>query len=177
MRRLTSSPKPSARVFFEVGAHQAHGFLLVTQEERHLAALYDRDLELADLVALGQVGVKVVLAGKNAHWRNVGAEGQSQFDSASNSLSVHHGQRAGQRQVYGAGLRVGFGAEGRGGAAEDLALRGKLGVGFEADDNFVAVDQFAGHVTVPRVGGGGNRWPVAGGGLRSAGGLRQSSCR
>jgi len=127
-----------ARVFFEVGTHQAHGFLLVAQEELDLAALHHRNFKLADLVALGQVGVEIVFAGENAHGRNVGAEGQSQFDSASNSLSVHHGQRAGQRQVYGAGLRVGFGAEGRGGAAEDLALRGKLGVGFEADDDLVA---------------------------------------
>ncbi len=32
------------------------------------------------------------------------------------------------------------------GAAENLDLRGQLGVGFKADDDFVAVDQFGSHV-------------------------------
>jgi hypothetical protein len=127
-----------ARVFFEVGTHQAHGFLLVAQEELDLAALHHRNFKLADLVALGQVGVEIVFAGKNAHGRNVGAEGQSQFDSALDSLAVHHRQRARQRQVHGAGLGVGLGTKGGGRAAEDLALRGQLGVGFKADDDFIA---------------------------------------
>jgi hypothetical protein len=109
-----------ARVFFEVGAHQAHGFLLVAQEELDLAALHHRDLKLADLVALGQVGVEIVFAGKNAHGRNVGAEGQSEFDSALDGPGSSPAG-AGQRQVHRAGLGVGLGAKGGGGAAEDLA--------------------------------------------------------
>jgi hypothetical protein len=69
--------KSSCRVLLQMRAHQAHGLLLVAEVERHLAALHHGNLELADLVALGQVGVEVVLARKNALWRNVGAECQS----------------------------------------------------------------------------------------------------
>jgi hypothetical protein len=44
-----------AGVFLQVGAHQAHGFLS-SPTKKDTAALHHRDLELADLVALGQVG-------------------------------------------------------------------------------------------------------------------------
>ena len=45
--------------------------------DRQPAVGRERDRVLADLVALGQVRVEVVLARKNALWRNVGAESQS----------------------------------------------------------------------------------------------------
>jgi hypothetical protein len=51
----------------------------------------------------------------------VRAERQAELDGAFDRALVHHRQRAGQRQVDGAGLRVRLGAEGGGGAAEDLA--------------------------------------------------------
>jgi hypothetical protein len=43
-----------------------HGVFAFLQEERHLTALHHRDFKLADLVALGQVGVEVVFARKDA---------------------------------------------------------------------------------------------------------------
>ncbi len=70
-------------------------------------------------------------------------DGQTEFDGAFDGTDVHHGQGAGQGHVHRAGLRVGFGTEGRGGAAEDFALGGELGVCFKADDDFVALDEFA----------------------------------
>jgi hypothetical protein len=124
-----------------VGTHQAHGLLFVAEEERHLAALHHRDLELADLVALGQIGVEVVLAGKHALLGDVRTEREAQANGMRDRFAVHHRQRARQRQVHRAGLRVRLGAEGRGRAAEDLALRGELSVRLEADHDFVALDQ------------------------------------
>ena len=134
-----------ARIFFQVGAHQAHGFFLVAQIKADLAALHHGDFKLADLVALGQVGVEIIFAGKNAARGHVRAQGQAQLDGAFDRLFVHHRQRAGQGQADGAGLGVGLGAKGGAGAAEDFAGRGQLGVGFKADDDFVTVDQRGSH--------------------------------
>ena len=131
-----------AGVFLQVGAHQAHRLLLVAQVERHLAALHHRDLVLADLVALGQVGVEVVLAREDAPGRDGAAQGQAQLDGAGHGLAVHHGQGAGQGQVHGAGLGVGLGAKGGGRAAENFALGCELGVCLKADDDFVAMDKY-----------------------------------
>jgi hypothetical protein len=164
-----------ARVFFKVGTLQAHGlahgFLALFEEEGHLAALHHRDLELADLVALGQVGVEVVFARKNAALGNVGVDGQTEFDGAFHRADVHHGQRAGQGHVHRAGLCVGFGTKRHRGAAENFAFGRELGVCFEADDDFVALDEFAHGLKPPLVSGGGNRSLVAGGAQRSATGL------
>jgi len=66
-----------ARVFLQVRAHQAHRLLFLAEVERDAAALHHGNLDLADLVALGQVGVEIILARKNALWRNVGAECQA----------------------------------------------------------------------------------------------------
>jgi hypothetical protein len=86
------------------------------------AALHHRDLVLADLVALGQVGVEVVLAREDRQRRHLGAHRQAEADGALDRAAVHHRQRAGQRQVDRAGLRVGRGAEG-GGAPLKILLR------------------------------------------------------
>ena len=79
-----------------------------------LAALHHRDLVLADLVALGQVGVEVVLAREDRQRRDLGADRQAEADGALHRAAVEHRQRARQRQIDGAGLRVGRGAEGGG---------------------------------------------------------------
>ena len=55
-----------ASVFFEVSAHQTHGFLFVAQEEFNLAPHHHGNFKLADLVALGQIGVKIIFPRKNA---------------------------------------------------------------------------------------------------------------
>ena len=142
-----------ARVFFEVGTLQAHGFanglFAHFQEERHLAALHYGDLKLADLVALGQVGVEVVFARKNAALGDVRVDGQAEFDGSFYGADVHHGQRAGQGHVHRTSLRVGLGTKRYRGTAEDLALGRELGVCFEADDDFVALDEFAHGVQTP----------------------------
>ena len=79
----------------------------------------------------------------------MGANGQAQFNGALDRALVHHRQGAGQGQVHRAGLGVGLGAEGRGGAAENFALGGELGMRLEADHDFVALDKFGAHAVAP----------------------------
>ena len=129
-------------------AHQAHGFALVffvaIQKKGNFAALHHRNFKLADLIALGQIGVEIILAGKNAARRNMRTQRQPQFDGAGHRFAVHDRQRAGQGHVHHAGLRVGRGAKSRGCAAEYLAFGLQLGVRFKADDDFVALDELGG---------------------------------
>ena len=130
-----------AGVFFEMGAHQSHRSLLVAHEEFHLAALHHRNFKLTDLVALGQVRIKIVLARKNAARRNVRPDGQTELDGALHRPLVHHRQRARQCQIDGAGLRIGLGAKGGRSPTENLGAGGELRVGLKTDHHFIAVHQ------------------------------------
>ena len=133
-----------AGIFFKVRPYQAHGLRFVAHEKRHLAALHHRDLELADLVALGQVGIEVVLAREHAARRDGRAERQAELDGAFDCAPVHDRQRARQCQIDGAGLGIGLGAEGGRRAAEDFARGRQLRMRLEADDDFIATHQRTG---------------------------------
>ena len=56
-------------------------------------------------------------------------------------FAVHHRQRARQGQVHRAGLGVGLSTKGDRRAAEDLGLRGELGMRLEADHDFIATHE------------------------------------
>ena len=96
----------------------------------------DGQLVLADLVALGKIGVEVVLACEHGAPRDLGIDGQPELHGHAHRLAVEHGQHARIAQVHQIGLRVGLGAIGRGRAGEDLGLRGQLCVDLQADDCF-----------------------------------------
>ena len=130
-----------ARVFFQMRAHQPYGALFAIQKKLHLAALDHRNFELADLVTLGQIRVKIVLACKYAARRDMRTDRQPELDRTFHRATVHHRQGPRQGQVHRAGLRVGFGTECGRGAAEDLGMGGELGVGFEADYDLVTLHQ------------------------------------
>ena len=129
-----------AGVFLEVGAGQVDGLRLqlavLLEREREAAALHDRVFELADLVTLRQVGIKVVLAREDGLRRNPGADREAEADGAFDGALVHHGQHARQRQVDGARLRVRLGAELDRAAAEDFGVGRELDVVLKTDDDF-----------------------------------------
>ena len=126
-----------ARVFLEVRARDVdHAFAAVRQANRQTAARDDRQLVLADLVALGQVGIEVILAREHRAWRNLRVEGEAKPDGHVHRGPIEHGQDAWQAEVDRASLRVGRGAVGGGGARENLAERCELDVDLEPDDGF-----------------------------------------
>ncbi len=87
----------------------------VFQSDVQVALADNRQLHLADLVALGQVGVEVVLAGKHVVLPDFGIHRQAELDGHAHGFLVQHRQNAGHAQIDEAGLGVGLGAE-RGGA-------------------------------------------------------------
>ena len=82
-----------ARVFFKVRAREVDRLfvglaLLGLDAEGELAALDDRVLELADLIALGQIGIKIVLAVKDRTLGHFGADGKTELGAALNRPAV-----------------------------------------------------------------------------------------
>ena len=118
-----------AGVFFQVGAGNADGLgLAVLQLDLYLAMLHHRQFVLADLVALGQVGIEIILAREHRTRRHRGLYRQAELGRHAHRFLIQYRQHPGQAQVHGAGLCVGRRAVGGGGAGEDLAIGGNLRV-------------------------------------------------
>lgn len=104
--------------------------------EGHLAALHNRMLKLADLVALGQIGVKIVLTIEDGTFGHLCTDGKTKLGSALYRTAVQNGQSARQRQINVASLRVGLSSEMRAGTGKNLRIRGELNVRLQTDHNF-----------------------------------------
>ncbi len=96
------------RVFFQMRAGDAHAFFLAAIELNDDLTLFDDgQLVLADLIALGQVRIEVVLSREHRPRRHPGADGEPELDRHAHRLGVEHRQHAGQTEVHGARLRIG----------------------------------------------------------------------
>ena len=116
------------RVLLEVDAVQPH----VAQ----LAARAERDVVLGDLVALGEVGIEVVLAVEDRPRGDLRAQREAHHQPEVDGLGVGHRQRAGQPEADRARARVRLLAEAQLAAAEHLRARGELDVDLQPDDGF-----------------------------------------
>jgi len=130
-----------AGVLLQVGADDPDALRpAARQVDVQVAVDGQRMLVLADLVALGQVGVEVVFAGELAEGRDVALQGQADQQGHLHRPGVDHRQNAGHPQADRAGDSIGrgLGAVHDGAAAEHLAAGQQLGMDFQADDGFVA---------------------------------------
>ena len=103
-------------VFFKVRTRQIDrlfvGFaVLGLHHEGELSALHDRKFELTDLIALRQIGIKIVLAVKNGLFRHFRPDRQSEAHRFFHGALIQNRQSPGQRQINVAGVRIGFSAE------------------------------------------------------------------
>jgi hypothetical protein len=130
-----------AGILFEVGAGQVDAMGHLADEELDRSALDHRRFVLADLVALGQVGIEVVLAREDRKRRDRGADREAEADGPLDRAAIGDRQGAGQGEVDRRRLGVGRGAERGRGAAEDLRAGRELGVGLDADHDLVAADE------------------------------------
>ena len=124
-----------ARVLLHVRAVDAdHPRGLTRDADVELALGAERQVVLADLVALGEVGIEVVLAGEDAPLLNRAAERKPDAHRHPHGLLVEHRERARQPEADRADIGVRARAERRRAAAEQLGLREKLRVHLETDD-------------------------------------------
>ncbi len=129
-------------VLLEVGPGDPDRERPVGRLEREPALGGERQVVLADLVALGQVRVEVVLAVPAGRVRGRRLDrGAGREDELDRPL-VHHRQGAGQAQADGTGVAVGSGAVVRGRArAEHLRVGPELAVDLDADDGLVPFER------------------------------------
>src|SRR5690606_22968464 len=130
-----------AGVFFQVHPGDACGERRAIDLEVDPPVLAERQLVLADLVALRQVRIKVVLASEDAALVDRAAQGQRRAHTETYGLLVDRGQGARQAQANGAHVAVRRSPEVGRTPAEQLGASRELRVDLESDDWFV----FRGH--------------------------------
>ena len=138
-----------AGVLLQMQPLDADGDRLAALEiDGDLALADDRLLVLADLVALRQVGIEIVLAVEHRLQIDLGLQPQPGAHGLAHALLVDHRQHAGHGGVDQRDVAVGRAAEFGRGAGKQLRLGGDLGMDFHADDDFPvagrAADQLVG---------------------------------
>ena len=106
------------------------------QIDHDLALADDRVLVLADLIALRQIGIEIVLAVEHRAMIDLRLEAEAGADRLRDAFLVDHRQHARHGRVDQRDLAVGLAAEFGRGAGEQLGLAGDLGVDLHADDDF-----------------------------------------
>jgi len=126
-----------AGVFFQVRAGYADTLDgAVFQRDIQVAFADNRQLHLADLIALGQVRVEVVLAREHAVLADLGVNRQAEHHRHAYRFLVQHRQHTGHAQVYQARLGVGFCAGTWWRYRRNLRLGGELGMNLQPDHDF-----------------------------------------
>ena len=125
-------------VFLEMCADDADAFGLDAAlgiADGQITVVAQRQIELADLIALGQVGIIIVFPIPFGEMRNFAIQRDGGLHRQLESLAVHHRQRAGHADAHRTSLRVGRCAELRAASAKHLALGKQLHMHFQTDDD------------------------------------------
>mgnify|MGYP000110740932 CR=1 FL=1 len=153
-----------ASIFLHMDTGQTDAFLLACNIDIDPAMLDDWQIILGRLPVLRQIRIVVVLAVEFAERQDVAMQGQAGFDGIMQYFFIEYGQDAGQGDIDGVGLDVGFGAERRRAAGKNLRVRLKLNVRLDADDDFPLIHNFIrftniGRFSIRRVSATNNRMP------------------
>ena len=101
-----------ARVLLEMQALDPDFDRVVRGEiDLDLPLPHDRALVLGDLIALGQIGIEVILAVESRAAVDLGLEAKAGAHRLNHAFAVDHRQHAGHRGVDERNVRVGFAAE------------------------------------------------------------------
>ena len=119
---------PDDLVFRDAGL-----FICIDQQ---LPFTHDRMVQLADLIALRKIGIKVVLAIEPAVFVDLRLDCHAGTHGLADAFAVGNRKHAGHRSIDEADLRVGLGTESRAGTAEQLGVGRDLRVDFQADHDF-----------------------------------------
>jgi len=110
--------------------------LAVAQFDNDLALADDWRLVLADLVALRQIRIEIVLPVEGRLQVDLCFQAEAGADRLRHALLVDDGQHAGHRRIHQRDVIVWRAAEFSRGARKQFGVRGHLGVDFQPDDHF-----------------------------------------
>src|SRR5215469_14557314 len=123
-----------AGVFFQMHACDANALASASlRGDFDVAVLGKRLVVLRDLVALGEIGIEVILAGKDRVLANLAVEGHRREYREFHRQSIEHRESAWQPEAHRTNIRVRRIAELRRAAAENLAFGQKMYVIFQPD--------------------------------------------
>ena len=127
-----------ARILLEMQTLNTHGDLTATlrQVDDYLALAHDRAFELADLVALRQIGVKIILTVEHRAKIDLRLEPEARADGLGHAFLVDHGEHAGHGGIDQRDMAVRLAAIFSRGAGEKLGLGGYLRMNFKPDNDF-----------------------------------------
>ena len=151
-----------AGVFFQMRAGDADALAVaLAHGDVQMPIGHDRQFELADLVALGQIGIEIMLAREHRSRRDIGIDGQAEQGRHANHLFVDHRQHARHGHIDRIGLGVRLGPVGRRRGRENLALCRELDMHFQPDHGFPVHGVFLGwasFIRSPADGGYASPW-------------------
>ena len=123
-----------AGVLLQMQPLDADGDALAAEQiDDDLALADDRALVLADLIALRQIGIEVVLAVEDRIEIDLRLQPEPGADGLRDAAFVDHRQHAGHGGIDQAHMGVGLAAELGRGAGEQLGVGGDLGMDLHAD--------------------------------------------
>ena len=128
-----------AGILLQMYAADADGLLALRRPDHQPAVHSQRLLVLRDLIALGQIGIEIILTREDAGVLHLAFQRQSDTDGKFDGSLIHDRQRARHARTDGTNRTVGR----RGSAvhnlaaAEHLRLRLEFSVDFESDNRFV----------------------------------------
>ena len=102
-------------IFLEMCAGNPDAFLgAILKLNIQMPQANNRQLILGDLIALGQVRIEIILAGKNGAFTHLCLDSQTKHGGHTHGLLVKYRQYTGHTQIDGTGLSIGLGTIGRG---------------------------------------------------------------
>src|SRR5208282_6756046 len=104
----------------------ARVFLSTPTADFYISKLSQRLVILRNLVALGQIGIEVILARKNRSLIDTAIQSQRRPSGELDGFAVQHRQSPRHPQAHGTNIGVGRSPEARRARAEDLRSRQKL---------------------------------------------------
>jgi len=124
-----------AGILLEVNAADADRLFIRGGINGEQTVLRERRFILGDLITFGEVGVEVILAGKNADGVEGAVQGKRNFYPIFNRRTIDHRQRTWQTEADWANGSVGLGSGGIDlcTTAEHFGLCLQFGVHFETD--------------------------------------------
>ena len=125
-----------ARIFFQMDPRNPD-LLAAILLEVDRAKLRQRLVVLGNLVALGKVGIEIVLAGKNRSLVDAAIQCHRRQHSELHRLPVHHRQDAGHPQAHGTNITIGRSSKFRRARAKYFRRRQELDVNFQPNHRLV----------------------------------------
>src|SRR3990172_7773342 len=118
-------------------ARKAHPLDRAVDRDVDVAVGTDRKFVLADLIALGQIGIEIVLARQNARSSNLTTSGEAGAYGELNDSLVQYRQDAGKPRADRTGVLIRCLAKFSRATAENLRVGKQLGVDLQSDDGLV----------------------------------------